>query len=56
MPALVVIDKRGRVYDQHHGNSMSDIPPNAQILALLDELNKAEAQEGGNRPSQTTPT
>ncbi|MBN1681421.1 MAG: redoxin domain-containing protein [Anaerolineae bacterium] len=39
MPALVVIDKRGRVHYQHHGNSMRDIPPNDRILALLDTLN-----------------
>jgi peroxiredoxin len=40
MPALVVVDKQGRVIYQHHGNSMSDIPENARILALLDDLNR----------------
>jgi len=41
MPALVIVDKRGKVYYQHHGNSMRDIPENAQVLALLDELNES---------------
>lgn len=40
MPALVVVDKQGRVLYQHHGNSMSDIPDNERILALLDDLNQ----------------
>ena len=42
MPALVVIDKRGRVYYQHYGNSMSDIPANELLLELLVELNRKE--------------
>ena len=39
MPALVVIDKQGQVHYRHYGESMSDIPPNGEILALLDDLN-----------------
>ena len=39
MPALVVIDKDGRVAYKHYGGSMSDIPPNPQILSILDGLN-----------------
>ncbi|MBI5959543.1 MAG: redoxin domain-containing protein [Chloroflexi bacterium] len=39
MPAVVVVDKQGRVYYQHHGESMRDIPANECLLALLDELN-----------------
>jgi peroxiredoxin Q/BCP len=42
MPALVIVDKRGKVYYQHHGNSMRDIPENERVLALLDELNESE--------------
>jgi peroxiredoxin len=42
MPALVVVDRQGRVYYQHYGSAMSDIPPDERILARLDELN-AEA-------------
>jgi peroxiredoxin Q/BCP len=44
MPALVVIDKQGQVRLQHYGSSMSDIPANEKILALLEELNLSESQ------------
>jgi peroxiredoxin len=40
LPALIVVDKKGQMRYQHHGESMSDIPPNAEILALLDDLNQ----------------
>ena len=40
MPALIVIDKEGRIRYEHYGASMSDIPSNEHILSLLDELNK----------------
>jgi len=40
MPALMVIDKAGEVRYQHYGGAMYDIPPNNQILAILDGLNK----------------
>jgi peroxiredoxin len=40
MPALMVIDKAGQVAYKHYGGSMSDIPPNPQILAILDGLNQ----------------
>jgi len=43
MPALVVIDKRGRIRYGHYGESMSDIPTDDEILSLLDELNKEPA-------------
>jgi len=39
MPAQVIVDKPGRVRFAHYGHSMSDIPRNDEILALLDELN-----------------
>ena len=42
MPALVVIDKQGRVHYQHYGNSMQDIPENERILNMLDELNQEQ--------------
>lgn len=45
MPALVVIDRNGRVHYQHHGNSMKDIPPNEGILALLDDINETGGSE-----------
>ena len=40
MPALVVVDREGRIRYRHYGDSMSDIPPDEEILSLLDELNK----------------
>jgi peroxiredoxin len=43
MPALVAIDKRGRIRYGHYGDSMSDIPTDDEILSLLDDLNKEPA-------------
>ncbi len=40
MPALVVIDKAGRIRYSHYGASMQDIPANGKILTMLDELNQ----------------
>ena len=39
MPAQVIIDKAGIVRYAHYGHSMSDIPENEELLALLRELN-----------------
>ena len=39
MPAQVVIDKNGTARYIHYGHSMSDIPENAELLAILSELN-----------------
>ncbi|MBN1937464.1 MAG: redoxin domain-containing protein [Anaerolineae bacterium] len=38
MPAQVIIDQAGKARYVHYGHSMSDIPDNAEILALLDEI------------------
>jgi len=38
MPAQVIIDRDGVVRYVHYGHSMSDIPPNEEILQLLDTL------------------
>jgi peroxiredoxin Q/BCP len=38
MPAQVLIDKAGVARFVHYGHSMSDIPENAEILALVDEI------------------
>ena len=38
MPAQVIMDKAGMARFVHYGHSMSDIPENAEILALLDQL------------------
>jgi peroxiredoxin len=39
MPALLVVDRAGRIRYAHYGHSMSDIPDNREILDLLDSLN-----------------
>lgn len=38
MPAQVIVDKAGVIRYVHYGQSMSDIPANGEILALLDQL------------------
>jgi len=40
MPALFVVDKIGRLRYQHYGRNMGDIPRNAEILQLLDEMKR----------------
>jgi peroxiredoxin Q/BCP len=42
MPAQVIVDKTGQARYVHYGHSMSDIPPNKELLALLDGLNQGE--------------
>jgi len=42
MPAQVIVDKSGMARFVHYGHSMSDIPENAELLELLDELNVQE--------------
>jgi len=42
MPAQLLIDKEGTVRFVHYGHSMQDIPPNDEMLALIDQLNLAE--------------
>jgi peroxiredoxin Q/BCP len=39
MPAQVIVDKNGAARFVHYGHAMSDIPENAELLALLDQLN-----------------
>jgi peroxiredoxin len=36
MPAQVMIDKSGKVRFVHYGHSMSDIPPNEEIINLIE--------------------
>lgn len=38
MPAQAIVDREGVVRWVHYGHSMSDIPPNEELLALLDQL------------------
>lgn len=46
MPAQVLIDKAGMVRLAHYGNSMSDIPPNAEVLALANEIGREAGAKG----------
>ena len=39
MPAQVLVDRQGTARFVHYGHSMSDIPANDEILALIDEVN-----------------
>jgi len=38
MPAQVLVNKAGVARFVHYGHNMSDIPENAELLALLDEI------------------
>jgi len=40
MPAQVTVDRKGNARFVHYGHSMSDIPVNTDILAMLDTLNQ----------------
>jgi peroxiredoxin len=40
MPALFIIDRDGLVRFSHHGQSMSDIPENRDVLNILQKLNE----------------
>jgi peroxiredoxin len=38
MPAQVLVDKHGVARFVHYGHDMQDIPPTAEMLALIDSL------------------
>jgi peroxiredoxin len=38
MPAQAIVDRKGIVRWIHYGHAMSDIPPNRELLTLLDSL------------------
>ncbi|MCA9956767.1 MAG: redoxin domain-containing protein [Ardenticatenaceae bacterium] len=40
MPAQVLVDKAGVARYIHYGHSMRDIPPNQEMLQLIDSLEK----------------
>jgi peroxiredoxin len=42
MPAQVIVDMDGMARFVHYGHAMSDIPKNAELLALLDQLNESQ--------------
>jgi peroxiredoxin len=39
MPAQVIVDKAGIARFVHYGHSMSDIPENAELFDLLEQIN-----------------
>jgi peroxiredoxin len=43
MPAQVIVDRQGMARYVHYGHSMSDIPSNDEVLALLDDLGPERA-------------
>jgi len=47
MPAMIIIDIDGHIRFRHYGDSMSDIPLDQDIIALLDKLNE-ERQNSRN--------
>lgn len=50
MPAQVIVDKESIARFVHYGHSMSDIPENGELFALLDQINDKTpefAQGGG---------
>jgi peroxiredoxin Q/BCP len=49
MPAMMLIDKVGRIRFRHYANSMADIPANQTILGFIDQMNEEEI--GGTRGS-----
>jgi peroxiredoxin Q/BCP len=51
MPTQIVIDKKGMARFVHYGRSMSDIPSNADLLKLLDELNAETKEHPSEEPS-----
>ena len=44
MPAQVLIDKTGLARFVHYGHSMSDIPENAEMIALIEQINQAHPE------------
>lgn len=42
MPALFVIDRQGVIRFAHYGDSMQDIPPNALVFQVLDQIREEE--------------
>jgi peroxiredoxin Q/BCP len=43
MPLNCIIDRKGYVRYAHYGDSMRDIPSNAELFRVIDELNKTSS-------------
>jgi peroxiredoxin len=52
MPSMIVLDRSGAVRFEHRGNGMQDIPPNQQVLTLLDELNHEPGGETARKQAK----
>ncbi|MFC1878818.1 peroxiredoxin family protein [Chloroflexota bacterium] len=48
MPAMMVIDKAGKIRFRHYADSMRDIPSNQAIIRLLDILNEEHLDVSNN--------
>jgi peroxiredoxin len=44
LPALMVIEKEGKLRLRHYGDSPRDIPTDEEILALLARLNRKDSE------------
>jgi peroxiredoxin len=44
MPAQVIVDKGGIARFVHYGHSMSDIPLNAELFDMIDQINKENGE------------
>jgi peroxiredoxin Q/BCP len=51
MPAQVIVDKDGVARFVHYGHSMADIPPNEELLSVLDQVNQEYRESSEARPS-----
>ncbi|NTV36371.1 MAG: peroxiredoxin family protein [Anaerolineaceae bacterium] len=40
MPAVLVIDKEGKIRFSEYGESMADIPENSTVLEAIDQINQ----------------
>lgn len=45
LPSQTLVDKKGTIQYAHFGKSMQDIPSNAEMIALLDQINEAISME-----------
>jgi peroxiredoxin Q/BCP len=48
MPAQVIVDRQGQARYVHYGHEISEIPPNEELLALLDGLNRGSTFRSGS--------
>jgi peroxiredoxin len=47
MPALIVVDREGKMRNLHYGNSARDIMTDEEVMALLDEINREQSRSEG---------